>query len=706
MEDLDTLLKPFWGSEKWILEGWNKITDDERKDIKNRVENLFKNGLPFEIKYDKLLYLYIFSLMAQLEVLGIQLPMRFEDKMHNPELKKRMRAQLVDEIYHAIVFTKIIFTLCAPYATPPAYNQEIERICEFIRAQDCLKVGMVVMNLVCEGLVEEVFTIFHKYGVATELFELIIEDEHRHVCEADLYREIGLPDKEILAEKLRALEELLISAFSLQPKYDVALSVLIGPRGTGEFLMALQEKHIRQLKKIDMVPSEKWELVFQLAPEAIAELEPHKEELTREAELEIFEVEMTPLKKIFMYQLDNPGDPTTVAQFSIDISNFGYFDNKYPPELLTPLMMQAVSHMGATEDSFRNFLSYKKMYRTRGAYVALYQKLPGCGDHLATIFFRDCHELSPIEMLPRIKRTIEMMVYCYKKREQVEKEHPELKRRLDDLLYEYAHDVYPCPIPVSYGAYIANAQECGYEQVVAPLLKQTNLQLTLLAVERKPVWNNTTRSFEPKDVLPVSLSADGRIFDGTLPVPKLLNESFQLMFEKMNERMKSSLKDSDIAENNYKEKADKIAETLLTKEKIKRGEKIAQYLASKKIVLKEARRIFGDDIEDFELYGEKLSQYSDFKNIANNLLLDYLGFNAEEAAKNEKLTRMIDKMLAENVEMGYRILSTLQTLWLDYVDIEAVFNTAYKKVAQTRLIKLAKFIPTIGKRLKYEDPEE
>lgn len=45
------------------------------------------------------------------------------------------------------------------------------------------------------------------------------------------------------------------------------------------------------------------------------------------------------------------------------------------------------------------------------------------------------------------------MVYCYKKREQVEKEHPELKRRLDDLLYEYAHDVYPCPIPVSYGAY-------------------------------------------------------------------------------------------------------------------------------------------------------------------------------------------------------------------------------------------------------------
>ncbi len=96
MLELDTLLKPSWGAEKWILEGWNKITDEEKQSINTRVEQLFKNGLPFELKHDKLLYLYIFALMAQLEVLGIQLPMRFEDEMQNPEFKKRMRAQLVD----------------------------------------------------------------------------------------------------------------------------------------------------------------------------------------------------------------------------------------------------------------------------------------------------------------------------------------------------------------------------------------------------------------------------------------------------------------------------------------------------------------------------------------------------------------------------------------------------------------------------------
>ena len=272
MDGLDHLLRPSWGAEKWILEGWNKITRDEQESINARVKDLFKDGLPFTIEHDKLLYIYAFSLMAQLEVLGIQLPMRFEDEMQAPTLKKRMRAQLVDEIFHAIVFTKIVFLLCAPYGSPPAYSEQIEWICDFIRSQDCMKVGMVVMNLVCEGLVEEVFATFHQHNIAPKLFEMILEDEHRHVSEADLYREIGLPDRAILSETLRSLEELLISAFTLQPKYTVAVSALLGPQGSASFMLALHDKHTRQLKKINLVPSEKWAFFFQILPELYAEL--------------------------------------------------------------------------------------------------------------------------------------------------------------------------------------------------------------------------------------------------------------------------------------------------------------------------------------------------------------------------------------------------------------------------------------------------
>ena len=66
MDELSGLLRPSWGAEKWILEGWDTLTVDEKKLIKSRMDDLFKDGLPFELKSDKLFYIYTFSLLAQL----------------------------------------------------------------------------------------------------------------------------------------------------------------------------------------------------------------------------------------------------------------------------------------------------------------------------------------------------------------------------------------------------------------------------------------------------------------------------------------------------------------------------------------------------------------------------------------------------------------------------------------------------------------
>ncbi|MGL5742367.1 MAG: hypothetical protein ACRCXC_07365 [Legionella sp.] len=698
MEEFETLLKPSWGTEKWIQEGWNRITSDEKKSINARLDDLFKDGLPFEIKHDKLLYIYVFSMMAQLEVLGIQLPMRFEKKMQKPEFKTRMRAQLVDEIFHAIALTKIVFLLCAPYGSPPAYNAKIEEVCEFIRAIDCLKVGMVVMNLVCEGLVEEVFNVLYKHDIASELFEVVLADEHRHVCEADLYSEIGLPDKEVLTETLRKFEELLISAFTLEPKYTIAMTALLGHRGVADFITALYTKHVTQLKKINAVPSEQWDIFLKMAPELYSEFDPHSEELLNELDLEIYEVDMTPNRKVLMTQLNDPGDPTLVAQFNIDISAFGFFDQDNPDETLTALMMQAVSLVLASHDSFRNFISYTKLYRTRAAFVAVAEKLVDCGDHVSTVHFRDCHTINTHEITARTNRAIQVMSYCYKKREHVEKEHPELKQRLDDLLYGYAHDVYPCPLPGSYSVYLSNVGKYGYTQVTTPLLKQTGLHVALLAVERKSVWNKVTKSFETKDLLPISISADGRIFDGLLQIPDLLNEAFQTALQTMREQAPDAKRKESVEIKHYGDKIEQMTEDLLTKRNIVRGGKLMSSLIKHETVEQEIKRIFGDDLE---VYGEKLSQYSNFKNIANNLLLDYLGFNADEVAKDANFNKIIDKMLAENLEGGYRILNSIQTGWIDYIDVEAAFDAAYKKVAHSRLDRLAKFIPTIGRNAKW-----
>lgn len=696
MIELNSLLKPFWGSEQWILEGWNKITSDEQEDIKARVDDLFKDGLPFDIKHDKLLYIYSFSLMAQLEVLGIQLPMLFEDKMQNSEFKKRMRAQLVDEIFHAITFTKIVFLLCAPYESPPAYNERLEHICNFIRSQKCIKIGMVVMNLICEGLVEEVFTIFYKYNIAPELFEIIMEDEHRHVCEADLYAEIGLPDQEVLVKTLKELEELIISAFTLEPKYTIALNALLGPEGIADFMLALHEKQTRQLKKIGISPSDKWEIFFKMGPDTYAELRAYPKKLKNEFDHEVHEVEMTPTTKTLMTQMNSPGDPTMVAQFNIDVSDFGFFENKYPLETITALMMQAISNVLISHDSFRNFLSYNKLYQTRSAYVSVIEKLPDCEDHLGTINFHNCHEMTTNELLSKIKRSLQLMKYCYKKCVQIEKEHPDFKQRLDDMLYNYAHDVYPCPSPGSHSVFLSNIGSYGYSQATSPLLKHTGLHILLLAIERKSVWNNATRSFEIKDLLPVSISADSRIFNGLLPIPDLLNKAFQTALQKMEQQSDDPTARETIELSNYQKKIEQLADDLLVKFESPVRKKIIKHLVQNAL-FKEKKEL-SSEVEEF--YRLKLTEDSDFINIADNLLFDYLRFNSEEAEKNANFAKIVDKVLAENLELGYRWLVNLQNAWVDYVDVEAFLATIFKKTAHSRLSKLAHLIPNILRRSK------
>ena len=175
MDELTGLLKSSWGAEKWILEGWNKITDKEKELIKARMDDMFRNGLPFELKKDKILYIHTFSMLAQLEVLAIQVPLKFEDKMNTPIFKQRMRLQLLDEIFHGLVFTKIVYLLCEPYAFPPDYNENIEAFCNFIRNENCPKVAVVLLNLIAEGWIEELFYSLRQQNIANNVFDIILE---------------------------------------------------------------------------------------------------------------------------------------------------------------------------------------------------------------------------------------------------------------------------------------------------------------------------------------------------------------------------------------------------------------------------------------------------------------------------------------------------------------------------------------------------
>lgn len=579
MNELNQMLKLQWGSERWIFEGYNRISDAEKALIHSRMNKIFCNGLPFKLKHHKLFYIYTFSMLAQLEVLAIQIPLKFEEKMSSNKLKKLMRAQLLDEIFHGMVFTKIVYMLSSPLALPPKYNDDIEKICNFIRDEECPKVAVVLLNLIGEGWIEEIFKSLRDAQIAPVIFDTIIEDEHRHVSEALLYQEIGLPNRDILCSKLQFLEKELLTNLFFQYNYVVSTSTLLGVDGVIQFLRNLNKKHEEQLSKISLSPSDDWTFLMQSAEDFFPKIQTYAKSQR--------EIEKTPMRQVFMTQWGNPSDPTMVGQFDIDISSLDFFNKKYPKESLTILMLQTISSTLDANDSFRNFLTYDKLYQSQHAYTGLIVKLPDCNDHIGTIVFENCHLKTMQELNYAIRTILQQMVFCYKKREQLEKEHPILKNSLDEILDGFRDLYYPSPLLGNSVVSLSNIGFCGYSQAKSPLRTNEALKFTLLQVERKPKWNEETNKFEPKEMLPISISADHRIFDGNLAIPHLIESNFKIMFNKM------------------------ITES------------------PKELTLHQ---------------------------------------------KNEDFIETLDKVLATNLEIGYKILCFLQTYWVDNVPIEDIMD--------------------------------
>ena len=525
MDELKDLLKSSWGAERWIGEGWNQITADEKQLIKSRMDDLFKSGLPFELKKDKLFYIYTFSLLAQLEVLAIQVPLKFESKMTSPLFKQQMRTQLLDELFHGLVFTKIVYLLCEPYASPPAYNEGIEKFCDFIRNEDCPKVAVVLLNLIAEGWIEELFYSLRQHNVAPEVFDIILADEHRHVCEADLYCEIGLPAMEAVIPKLEYMEEQLLTNVFFQYKYVMSLRALLGVQGTRNYIESINKKHTHQLSKLGLTPGKTWRLFMRVRVGALQNIQEY---------LPIHQnIELTPMRKVFMNLWNDPGDPTMTAQFNIDVTALDVFNKKIAPEAITTLMLQTVSQFLVENESFRRSLVHKELYQSQNGYVSLVVKLPNCGDHFGNIVFENAHTMTSKELFFKIRQNRRLMIYCYKKREQLEFEHPHLKQLHDKAYAEFSSSVYPYPMPANPYVSLSMLGDCGFTHITSPLLKNEATKFTVLDVERKPVWNMKSNAFEPRDLLPVALSADHRVIDGNFPITKKMASIFETMFQRM-----------------------------------------------------------------------------------------------------------------------------------------------------------------------------
>jgi hypothetical protein len=523
------LISPSRGVEKWISEGWDLLHAQERAEIEERIQSLFKEGLPFQLAHDKAIYLYIFTLLSQLEIVALQLPLKTLPHLKDKKLKQLMRQQLVDEVFHAILFSKIACELSVPFGYPPEYSQCIENICVFIREEQDVGAAIVLLNLIAESWFEELLDILSEKGVAPKVFEVIIEDERRHVNEAELYREIGLPDKKYLKERIAYFENELIGDLVFQLKYSAAMMHVLGRSGCVHFVHRIYEKHKHQLAKIDLLPHEKWEtlmsaLIVYLDNDNFSSIMPDDSV-----------VEASSTRRIMMNAWKPPVNPTMFSLFSLDVSRVEVFENKYPPQTLTGLVLQAMSKLNKENPSLRNYVVHNKIYNSVDNYIHLVVNLPGATNHLAMLKLKNSHELTLYELSDRVQNYIQVMSYARYKSEELAEEYP-------GLLADY----YTAAVPDSYDAFryielpgsiisLTNVGPWAGEQSLSPLLPFESLKLTMSQVDKKQIWNNKIKTFEIQDRLPIGLSADHRVFDANMGTPKMLQIALDEMIDKLEQ---------------------------------------------------------------------------------------------------------------------------------------------------------------------------
>lgn len=92
------LIKPDIPALKAIESAFAELTLEEQQYIEERLNSIFSQSIPLDPKVDNILYIQLFSLLLQLEVIALQIPLRFASKMKTEAFQTQMRMQLVDEV--------------------------------------------------------------------------------------------------------------------------------------------------------------------------------------------------------------------------------------------------------------------------------------------------------------------------------------------------------------------------------------------------------------------------------------------------------------------------------------------------------------------------------------------------------------------------------------------------------------------------------
>jgi hypothetical protein len=497
--DLNNIIKPKWLPIKYIEEGWNVLMDNERDEVNNRINKLFSNNDYINIKTNKIFYLHIFSFLAQVEVLAIQIPLKYMNSFDG-EIYKKLRNQLIDEIVHGIIFTKIALELSLPLGYPTNIIESAESMCNTIRNIKDKNIALVALNLIAEGWIEEIFENLIDWGFSDNIFQSILDDEIRHCSDAEIYSKHKNIDKEKLKGVIEKIEYLLLESVN-SPTIIRSFIEIGGVKKYEKMAMSLLKQHKKQLKILDLKPNKIWNNYLKIND---IDFGFNKELLNYE------ELEMPFMNSNFIKMWKQPRDPTIRNFFDIHVD---HIKNK---NFFTSIFIYCLGKC-FEKNNFNNckiLLNNNKLVKIKTVNIGLRAlvNFDNNETEIGTINLYEIEKKGIIDIYCDIKRGLKLLKYWKLKRKEFEKTYKkknyEILANSDDIHFS----LHSLPTINSFTpVVISNLGPYGLDIVQGALTTLNSIDISIGSFSKKPVWNEKKEKFIPVSKSTICASSDHRI---------------------------------------------------------------------------------------------------------------------------------------------------------------------------------------------------
>ncbi|MHB8586957.1 MAG: 2-oxo acid dehydrogenase subunit E2 [Thermoplasmatota archaeon] len=434
-----------------------------------------------------------FSFLAQVEVIAIEVPLSALPTA-SPALRPLLERQLADEVFHATLFASLARRCGGPDEPLP----EAEEVLREIRTQADPKTTAVLLNLIAEGWIENLFDEAVRWGVADSVFRIVLDDEARHVEEA--HEHANGMDRARTADAVRRFEGSLFRLVQ-HPRVILPILALAGPERFSELGNSLMEAHRGALAEVGLAPADE----VQEFAKAAAELrrntpEPHATRIEPE----------TQWRRTALELWDVPRHPVMHGWFEARVDHF-------PLGLTTAIMVAAVGQVWAEYPRINRFAHAGAAWAPDGANVGVRVALGEKGEALGTIVIPRANERSVGDIQRFITIGTKRLNELGGRGAEGAETAPAVQAPAGDLSGILRDEELMAMIPpesVSCAVTVSNVGRAGLAAGFGamPGAMGQSVEFIIGQAEDRPVWRGWR--YKPTPSVVVGCSADHRVIDG------------------------------------------------------------------------------------------------------------------------------------------------------------------------------------------------